>query len=88
MVKSQWNYSNGAIRLTQPTTRCSIWVWETTQEQSWSLSDVFRLRKPAVNICMTSGGQTGFVARGVGITSHGICRGNCTFVAVVVFRSL
>ena len=59
---------NRGMHLTQPPTTCSMCAWKTIPEQSWSLSNVFRQTKHAVNTCLTCGGHAGFLVRGVVIT--------------------
>ena len=65
---SNMEYIFRGMHLTQPPTTCSMSAWKTIPKQSWSLSDVFRRTKHAINTCLTCGGHAGFLARGVVIT--------------------
>ena len=79
---------DGGIRLTQPTTRGSVWRWKTTLERLPSLKSGFPLKRRVVSTFIRCVGPMGFVVHIVGMTLPGIPPGvyNCAQNAVLRFR--
>lgn len=77
-----------AIRLTLPSTICSIWEWKITRRQFLNLSDASQARVRAASIFFKCAGLTDSVVRDVVTVWVGTQEETRIVAAFVIFRSL
>ncbi len=80
--------ANRAIRLTLPSTICSIWEWKITRRQFLNLRDDSLVRVPAASICFKCAGLTDSAVRDVVTAWVGTQAETIIVAAFAIFRAL